>query len=101
MNTENIIKTAKARFNHNQNKQILKEKYEAKMLFSSQGGMWKAGPKLLTTLLSCPEESAVILDEYNTPVKINTKELYNEVQMHWQEQMNAWLVEFEESSRQR
>jgi len=101
MNTEHIKKTIRARFNHNQNKQILKEKYEAKMLFASQNGMWKASPRLLSTLLACPDDTAVILDEYNTPVQINTKELYKNVQMHWQEQMNAWLVEFNESSKQR
>jgi len=98
----NTIKSSiRTRFNHNQNKQILKEKYEAKMLFASQGGMWKACPNLLATLMSCPEEIAVILDEYDTPVQINTQELYKDVQTHWQEQMNGWLVEFNKSSRER
>jgi hypothetical protein len=100
MKTENIIKTAKARFAHNQNKQILKEKYEAKMLFASHGGMWKASAELLTTLQFCSDE-AVIIDQYDTPVKINTKELHDKAILHWQEQMNAWLVEFNESSTQR
>jgi len=34
-------------------------------------------------------------------VQINTQELYKDVQTHWQEQMNGWLVEFNKSSRER
>jgi hypothetical protein len=101
MDTEHIKNTIRTRFNHNRNKQILKEKYEAKMLFASQGGMWRADQHLLSTLLSCPEDEAIIIDEYETPIQINTKELFKKVQMHWQEQMNGWLVEFNSSSRQR
>jgi len=96
-----ISEIVKERFNHQQNKQILKEKYEAKMLFASQGGMWKAGSELLTTILVCPDETAVILDEYDTPIQINTKKLYNEAQMHWQEQMNGWMFEYTLSNKQR
>jgi len=101
MNTETIKTNVRARFDHNRNKQVLAEKYESKMIFASQGGMWKAGPQLLATLLACPEEIAVILDEYNTPIQINTQDLYKDVQMHWQEQMNAWHNEFTELSRKR
>ena len=98
---DEVIKNVKVRFDHNQNKQILKEKYESKMLFALQGGMWEAGPDLLSTLSVCLDDTAVLTDLYNTPVQINTKDLYNEAQMRWKEQMNAWLVEYEQSSRER
>ena len=52
MNTEELIKTSRARFEHAAARQLLKEKYQAKMLFAYNGGMWKADPTLLV-LLTC------------------------------------------------
>ena len=71
------------------------------MLFAYHGGMFQAGPELQTTLLTCPDAEAVILDLYENPVKVNTKELFAQSQQRWQEQMNAWLVEHEANKQQR
>jgi len=101
MNTDNIITTVRARFDHASAKKILKEKYQAKMLFAYNGGMFKAGPELQTTLLTCPDSDAVILELYEKPVKINTQELLTLSQQRWQEQMNAWHTEYEELSKKR
>jgi hypothetical protein len=101
MNTDDLITHARARFDHVAARRVLKEKYEAKMLFAHNGGMWRAGPELQTTLLTCPDSTAVLLDLYETPVKVDTKELFAMSQHRWQEQMNAWLVEFEEISKKR
>lgn len=101
MNTDNLIAHARTRFDHVAARRVLKEKYEAKMLFAYCGGMWRAGPELQTTLLTCPDSSAVLLDLYETPVKVDTKELFAISQERWQEQMTAWLVEFEEINKKR
>lgn len=96
MNTDQLIAHSRARFNHEAARKVLKEKYEAKMLFAHNGGMWRAGPELQTTLLTCPDVEAVLLDLYETPVKVNTRELFALSQQRWQEQMNAWLIEYEQ-----
>ena len=101
MDTDNLVAHARARFDHATAKRILREKYEAKMLFAYGGGMWRAGPELQTTLLTCPGTEAVLLDLYENPVKVDTKELYAQSQQRWQEQMNAWLVEHEENQKKR
>lgn len=101
MDTNDLIAHARARFDHESARRVLREKYQARMVFAHQGGMWRAGPELQTTLLTCPESTAVILDLYNNPVQIDTKELYAMSQQRWQEQMNAWLIEFNEISQQR
>ena len=93
METEKLVAHARARFDHAAAKRVLKEKYEARMLFAYAGGMWRAGPELLTVLSVCPDESAVLLDLYETPVQVDVRELELAVQQRWQEQMNAWLVE--------
>lgn len=101
MDTDQIISKSRIRFEHAVAKQVLKEKYNAKMIFAHAEGMWKAGPELQTTLLSCPDTQAVLLDLYENPVRVDTKELYALSQQRWQEQMNAWLVEHEQNQKQR
>lgn len=95
MDTDNLVSHARARFDHESAKRLLKEKYQAKMIFGHSGGMWRAGPELQTTLLSCPGATAVLLDLYENPVQVDTKELFALSQQRWQEQMNAWLIEYE------
>jgi len=96
--SENI----KQRFDHEAAKQTLREKYEAKMIFASCGGMWSADPTLITLLTSIEDiDNPVILDLYGNPVSINRIELLKETKQRWQEQMNAWLVELTEISQQR
>lgn len=101
MDTDQLVAHSRARFDHAVARKILKEKYQAKMLFAYGGGMFCAGPELQTTLLTCPGAEAVILDLYETPVRVNTKELFAQSQQRWQEQMTAWLLEHEELSRKR
>jgi hypothetical protein len=101
MNTEQLIAHGRARFDHAAAKRILKEKYQAKLTFAHAGGMWCAGPELLVMLATVPPGNAVIFDLYETPVQINPEELRGMAMQRWQEQMNAWLAEHEEISKQR
>ena len=101
MDTNELISHSRARFDHHQARIVLKEKYQAKMTFAHAGGMWRAGPELLILLQACPLEDAVILDLYETPVRINIADLQHLAHSRWQEQMNAWLVEYEELNRNR
>jgi hypothetical protein len=101
MNTEQLIAHGRARFDHAAARRVLKEKYQAKLVFAYNGGMWCAGPELLVMLAIVPPGDAVILDLYETPVQINPEELRGLAMQRWQEQMNAWLAEHEEISKQR
>ena len=101
MDTDALIAHARARFNHEAARRVLKEKYEARMIFGHAGGLWRAGPELQTTLLTCPGTTAVILDLYQNPVQVDTKELFAMSQQRWQEQMNAWLLEHEANAAKR
>jgi hypothetical protein len=101
MNTENLISHSRSRFDHAVAKRVLKEKYQGRMTFAYHEGLFRAGPELQTTLLTCPDTEAVILDLYETPIKVNTQELLLLSQQRWQEQMNAWLVEHEQTNQKR
>lgn len=101
MDTDALYQHARARFEHAAARRVLKEKYLGKMIFAHAGGMWQAGPDLQVLLASCPEPEAVILDLYETPVRITVQELLSLSRQRWQEQMTAWLIEHEEMNRKR
>jgi hypothetical protein len=100
MDTDQLIAHSRARFEHEAARRTLREKYQAKFTFAHAGGMWQAGPELLTVLKLCSGE-AVILDLYQNPVKIQAEELYELAIARWQEQLNAWLVEYEQLNSRR
>ena len=101
MDTENLIAHARARFDHATAKRVLREKYEAKMIFAHDGGMWRAGPELINILATVPPGDAVLLDLYETPVQVRSEELRGMAMTRWQEQMNAWLTEHNKLSTKR
>jgi hypothetical protein len=100
MDTNELISHSRARFDHHQARIALREKYQAKFLFAHAGGMWQAGPELLV-LLKCLTGEVVIPDLYETPVRVQVEKLYELVIARWQEQLNAWLTEYEELNRNR
>ena len=100
MDTNELVAHSRARFDHHQARTVLKEKYQAKFMFAYAGGMWQAGPELLT-LVKCCTGNVVILDLYETPIQVNAEEFYEQVVARWQEQLNAWLVEYAELSKNR
>ena len=100
MDTDQLISHSRARFEHAAARRTLREKYQAKFTFAHAGGMWQAGPELLTTLKCCTG-TVVILDLYENPIQVNAEEFYELVLQRWQEQLNAWLTEYEQLNRNR
>jgi hypothetical protein len=101
MNTETLTQTIKERFDHDAAKQILKEKYEAKLIFADGGGMWKATPSLINLLSAFDDNNLVLIDEYNNPCEVNRVELLIKVKERYREQLNAWHIEHNKLNRQR
>jgi len=96
-----LIAHARARFDHVAAKRVLKEKYQARMIFAHAGGMWRADPERINILATVPPGDAVLLDLYENPVQVRPEELRGLAMQRWQEQMNAWLVEHNELSKKR
>jgi hypothetical protein len=104
MKPTSLSEKVKARFDHETTKRVLQERYHAKMFFAHNGGMWKAGPDLITQCNLCLANKhfqPVLLDTYNNPVSINAEELKTLALERWQEQMNAWHVEYQELTSKR
>lgn len=104
MDTDKLSQRIRKRFDHNQAKRVLKEKYQSKMLFAHAGGMWCAEPALITQCNLCLAQGyfePVLQDTHGNPVKVNADDLKVLALQRWQEQMNAWHVEYEELRKQR
>jgi len=101
MDTDQLIAHSRARFEHAAARRNLKEKYQAKLTFGWNGGMFKATPEMITFLSLYDDKRIVILDLYETPIEVNAKELCELMKPRLQEQMNAWLVEHNELSKNR
>ena len=104
MDTDQLIAHSRARFEHAAARRTLKEKYQAKLTFAHRGGMWQAGPELINILTaSFPhgQQGLVLLDLYETPIMVDYKELLTLAQQRWQEQMNAWLTEYDQINKNR
>jgi len=101
MDTNNLVKQARSRFDHAAANRVLKEKYEARMIFAHAGGMFKSTPETITFLSLYNNEDIVLVDLYDNPVKVNAAVLKEEMQKRWHEQMNAWLAEWSDLQKQR
>ena len=101
MDTNDLVLQARRRFDHAAAKRILKEKYEARMLFAHAGGMFKSTPEMISFLSLYGDQRIVVKDLYDTPIEVNARDLIDEMQKKWYEQMNAWLVEWAELQKQR
>lgn len=101
MNTDQLVSHSRARFEHAAARRLLKEKYQGKMTFAWNGGMFKATPEMITFLSLYGDEPIVVQDLYENPVEVNAKQICEFMKERLQEQMNAWLVEFQESNKNR
>lgn len=101
MDSNELVKQSRARFDHEAARRNLREKYHARLIFAHSGGMFRAGPELLVLLSMYPNDLIILEDLYQNPVQVNTRELHEAAATRWQEQMNAWLLEHAEISKQR
>jgi hypothetical protein len=101
MDTNQLVAHARARFEHESARRVLKEKYQAKLVFGWNGGMFESSPAMITFLNLYGDQRIVVQDLYENPVEVNAQEVCNIMKARLQEQMNAWLIEYEQINKNR
>jgi hypothetical protein len=101
MDIKNLLIESKARFNHNSAKAYLAEKYKSKLIVAEQGGLWKANHDTIAFLNSLSSDQIVIIDTFDTPVKVNRQELLEKLQQVYETTMEQWYVEWKELENKR
>lgn len=98
---DDLITHIRARFDHEAARKILREKYQSKLQFGHNGGMFRAAPDMITFLSLYGDQRVVVQDIYENPVEVNAQELCEVMKHRLQEHMTAWLIEWEELKKQR
>ena len=101
MDTDQLIAHARARFDHDAARKNLREKYQGRLVFGHNGGMFKSTPEMIVFLSLYGDQRIVVQDLYENPIEVNAKDLIDMMQQKWHEQMNAWLVEYNDLSKKR
>jgi hypothetical protein len=93
MDAQDIVEHARSRLDHAAAHRVLREKYEARMIFGHNGGLFRATPEMISFLSLFHDQNIVVKDLYDTPIQVSAAELYELMRGRLQEQMNAWLIE--------
>ena len=94
MDTKTLIADAKARFSHNSAKSYLKDKFDSKLIIAEQGGLWKATPNLISFLNSTDDETIVLIDNFDNPVKVVRATLLAKLKEVYTIEMSNWYTEW-------
>jgi len=90
MDTQELIKEAKARFEHKSAKAYLHEKYSNKLQIAEQGGLWKADPQTITLLQSFNTKTMILIDMFGNVVEVDRKSLLEKLKDQYQTVMKEW-----------
>lgn len=101
MDIKNLLAESKARFNHNSAKAYLAEKHKSKLIVAEQGGLWKADRETISILSSFSTEQMVLIDTFDSPIKINRQELLEKLQQVYETTMEQWYTEWKELENKR
>lgn len=99
MSTEKLVAQARARFNHAESKQYLKEKYTNMLTVPYAGGMFKIDRTLLTFLSTTTSE--ILIDIYDNPIKVDRVEFLKSATATYNSVMTRWLEEHTQLSKNR
>jgi len=99
MSTSILVVNSRARFNHSESKQYLKEKYTNQLTVAYSGGMFKIDQTLISFLSQT--ECDIITDIYDNPVRINRVEFLNMATTTYNQVMSKWLEETDNLSKMR
>ena len=101
MDTKTLITEAKARFNHNSAKAYLKDKYDSKLTVADQNGLWRANLETINFLNASSETEVVLMDSFDSPVKVNRQILLDKLNQVYKTTMEEWHSEWAELEKKR
>ena len=101
MDTNSLLADIKARFNHNSAKDYLKDKYESKLVFADQSGLWNVSTEMLSFLRTSTSPEIILLDTYSNPVKVDTSKLLSKAESIYDSVMTDWAKEWKELESKR
>jgi hypothetical protein len=99
MDISDLKSLADAAFNHALYRKQLRERIQADLVFTENGGMFKITPELLAFVQTWPVDEMYLEDIHGNPVQLSKQTFLVRAQQHYQTTMNAWHIEFEKSKK--
>lgn len=97
MDISNLKNIADAAFEHAVYRKNLRERVQAELIFTQNGGMFKITPELLAFVQTWPIDELYLEDMHGNPIKLEKQTFLVRAQQHYQTVMNTWHNEFEKS----
>jgi 4-alpha-glucanotransferase len=96
MSTKILVDNIRYRFDHNESKLYLKEKYTNKLSIAHAGGMWQITPTLLAFLAHPTNDTPYeyMVDMYNNPIKVDRQELLEIATTTYNNTLSQWHEEY-------
>ena len=93
---EQLVNQIRTATDYQINKRALKEKVQADLHFSYNGGLFKASAELYAFVSTAIEFDNLFLEDvYENPIKVDRTEFLELCSRHYQTAMNAWHIEHE------
>lgn len=99
MDTNELKNLAETKFAHALYRKNLKERTEAQLAVTHNGGLFKATPELISFVSCWYRDDIFLTDEYDNPIKCDREVLLGDLKQAYQYAMNEWYVEFEKSKK--
>ena len=101
MDISNLKEIAETAFDHAVYRKQLRERIQASLVITYNGGMFKVTPELMSFVALWPVGDELFLEDiHSNPIKVPDPEFFlKQCRERYQEQMNEWHMEFERSKR--
>jgi hypothetical protein len=99
MDISDLKSLANAAFDHALYRKQLRERIQADLVFTENGGMFKITPELLAFVQTWPVDELYLEDIHGNPIQLSKQTFLIRAQQHYQTAMNAWHIEFEKSKK--
>jgi hypothetical protein len=87
---------ARLAFDREVAKRNIKQQMTSRLTVQHNSGVFVVDSNLITFLNSWDDKELILLDAYDTPIKITRLELLDVAKKRYQEIMNEWVVAYDE-----
>ena len=96
MDIDNLQRQAQLSFDHAIAKKNLQQRMQSRLTVTYNDGFFTVTKEQINFLDLLGSQTVVLLDDYQTPIKVNAFELLKIMFQRYHEIMNEWLEEYEQ-----
>lgn len=96
MQVEKLQSLANQAFDRERSRLALRERMQAQLIMTANGGMFRITPDLLAFVKTWPIDELYLEDLHGNPVALDRQVFLVQAQQHYQTVMNAWHNEYQE-----